>query len=197
MLNLLSKNLSLSKPNDKKKNKVKYVCNDSDTNEENVEQLEALLTRIFHRGRGKFKGKFPTMCFNCNEVGHIAYRFLEKNNNRSGNIYRCKRDEDKKYYKGKKSCYIIEEETKDGFDDHDDKVVYVAMKDDSDENEATALESSVNKNEKWMTDNGCSHHITRDKSKFITLNYYDINSVRFGNDTPYFIKGKGSSKLTK
>ena len=37
--------------------------------------------------------------------------------------------------------------------------------------------------------------MTRDKSKFITLNYYDGNSVRFSNDAPYLIKGKGSTKL--
>ena len=42
---------------------------------------------------------------------------------------------------------------------------------------------------------GCSHHMTRDKSKFITLNFYDGNSVRFGNDAPCLIKGKGCIKL--
>ena len=35
------------------------------------------------------------------------------------------------------------------------------------------------------------------KSKFITLNYYDGFSVRFGNDAPCLIKGKGSIKLTE
>ena len=29
------------------------------------------------------------------------------------------------------------------------------------------------------------------------MNYYDRNSVRFGNDALYLIKGKGSIKLTK
>ena len=42
--------------------------------EEDVEQLEALIARRFHRGKGKFKGKLPIMCFNCNEVGHIIGR---------------------------------------------------------------------------------------------------------------------------
>ena len=37
--------------------------------------------------------------------------------------------------------------------------------------------------------------MTGDKSKFITLDYYDGNSVRFGNDAPCLIKGKGSIKL--
>ena len=34
-----------------------------------------------------------------------------------------------------------------------------------------------------------------DKSKFITLNCYGGNSVRFGDDAPCLIKGKGSIKL--
>ena len=37
--------------------------------------------------------------------------------------------------------------------------------------------------------------MTGDKSKFITLNFYDGNSVIFGNDAPCLIKGKGSIKL--
>jgi hypothetical protein len=69
-------------------------------------------------------------------------------------------------------------------------VVYVAMKDDSNSDESTTLVSCVNKSEKWISDSGCSHHITGDKGNFITLNYYDGNSVRFGNDSPCLIKGK-------
>ena len=38
--------------------------------------------------------------------------------------------------------------------------------------------------------------MTGDKSKFITMNYYDGNSVRFGNDALCLIKWKGSIKLT-
>ena len=85
--------------------------------------------------------------------------------------YKSRRDEDSKDYKDKykNSCYIFEEETKDGFDDHDDEVVYVDMKDDSNQDEATALIHYVNRSERWIIDNGCSHHMTGDKSKFITL----------------------------
>ena len=56
--------------------------------------------------------------------------------------------------------------------------------------EATVLVSCVNKNDRWIIDNGCSHHMTGDKSKFITLTSYDGNSVRFGNYAPCLIKGK-------
>ena len=58
----------------KKKRKIKYTSSDRNTDEEDVEQLEALLARRFHRGKGKFKGKLPIICFNCNEIGHIAER---------------------------------------------------------------------------------------------------------------------------
>ena len=97
------------------------------------------------------------MFFNCNEVNHIATRCLEKKNNRSGDKYKSKRDEDKKDYKdkGKKSCYIAEEERKDGSDTHDDEVVYVAIKDDSDKDEVTTIVSYVNKSDRWIIDNGC------------------------------------------
>ena len=56
------------------------MSSDSDTNEEDFEQLEALLARRFHRGKGKFKGKLPIICFNCNEVVHIATRCPKKRN---------------------------------------------------------------------------------------------------------------------
>ena len=71
------------------------------------------------------------------------------------------------------------------------------MKDELDEDESTTLVTCVNKNDRWITDSGCSHHMTGDKIKFITLNFYDGNSARFGNDAPFFLKGKGSIKLTK
>ena len=168
------------------------MSSDSDTNEDDVEQLEALLTRIFHKGKGKFKGKLPIICFNCNELSHIATRCLEKKNYIGGDKYKSRTDEDSKDFKdkGKKSCYIAEEETKDESDENDDEVVYVAMKDESDEDDAIALVTCMNKNNKWIIDSRCSHHTTGDKSKFITLTSYDGNSVRFGNGAPCLIKGK-------
>ena len=69
------------------------------------------------------------------------------------------------------------------------------MKDESDEDEENALVSYVNKSNRWIIDSGSSHRIIEDKSKFITLDYYNGNSVRFGNYPPYLIKGKESIKL--
>ena len=67
---------------------------------------------MFYRGKGKFKGKLHIMCFNSNEVGHIVARCLEKKNYKGGDKYKNRRDKYRKGYKdkGKKSCYIAEEE---------------------------------------------------------------------------------------
>ena len=83
------------------------MSSDNDTEEEDVEQLEALLARSFHKGKGKFKGKLPIICFNCNEVGHIAARCPENRNYKGNEKYKCRRNEDNKEYKDKyKKCYI-------------------------------------------------------------------------------------------
>ena len=62
----------------KKSGKGKYVSSDSSTDKDDVDQLEALLARRFHRGKGKFKGKLPIIFFNCNEVGHIVARCTQQ-----------------------------------------------------------------------------------------------------------------------
>lgn len=117
----------------------------------------------------------------------------------NGDKYRSRRDEDKKGYKdkGKKSCYTSKEDTNDESDkSNKEEVLYVIIKDDSNEDDATALVSCVNKNDRWVIDSICSHHMTRDKSKFETFELYNGNSVRFGKDAPCLVKGKGSIKLT-
>ena len=70
------------------------------------------------------------------------------------------------------------------------------MKDDFDDGEATTPISYLKKNDKWIIDSGCSHHMIIDRSKFSTFETYDGNSVKFGNDAPCPIKGKGYVILT-
>ena len=95
--------------------------------------------------------------------------------------------------KGKKYCYIAEE---DGFDsdsnEHDEEIVYVTMTDESNEDEKTTLISHVNKNYIWIIDSGFSHHMTSDTSKFEKLDHYNVSSVNFGNDATCYVKGKRS-----
>ena len=54
----------------------------------------------------------------------------------------------------------------------------------------------MNKNDWWIIDSVCSHHMTGDRSKFETFEHYNGNNVRFDNDAPCLVKGKGSIKLT-
>ena len=54
----------------------------------------------------------------------------------------------------------------------------------------------MSKGDRWIVDSGFSHHIIGDKSKFETLEYYKESYIKFGNDAPCIVKGKGSIKLT-
>ena len=58
-----------------------------------------------------------------------------------------------------------------------------------------ALISHVRKNDTWIIDSGFSHHMTA-KKKVWTYRNHDGGSVRFGNNEPCCIKGKGCISLT-
>ena len=72
--------LTISDSKDRKKKMNKYGDSDSDINDEDIDELEALLARRFHRGKGKYKGNMPIICFNCHEVDYIAARCPKKKN---------------------------------------------------------------------------------------------------------------------
>ena len=83
------------------------------------------------------------------------------------------------------------------FDNSEDEMVDIVVKDESDdEGDKMALISHVSKNNTWIIDSGCSHHMTGDKSKFDHFEHYDGGSVRFGNNESCCIKGKGHISLT-
>ena len=84
-------------------------------------------------------------------------------------------------------------------DNSEDKIVYIAVKDDSDNDkeDKMALISHVRKNDTWIIDSGFSHHMTSDKTKFEYFEHCDGGSVRFGNNEPCYIKGRGRISLTK
>ena len=84
------------------------------------------------------------------------------------------------------------------FDDSEDEMIYIAMKDESsDEEDKMALISHVSKNDTWIIDSGCSHHMTGDKTIFEDMEPYDGGCVRFRNNEPCYIKGKGRISLTR
>ena len=86
------------------------------------------------------------------------------------------------------------------FDNSEDEIVYIAVKYESnndEEEDKMTLISHVRKNDTWIIDSGCLHHMIGDKIKFEHFEDYDGGSVRFGNNEPCCIKGRGKISLTK
>ena len=116
---------------------------DSDSFDDELDELEALIVRRFGGGKGKYKGKLPIIFFSYKKVGHIAARYpdREDKDERKERKYKGRRDDqdyktNKDYKdKGNKSCYIVEEETNIESESNDEGVVLVAMKEDYDEDE--------------------------------------------------------------
>ena len=52
------------------------------------------------------------------------------------------------------------------------------------------------KNDTWIIDSGCSHHMTEDKTKFEHFEHYDRGRVRFGNNATSCMKRKGHISLS-
>lgn len=151
-------------------------------------ELEALLAKRCPRGTSKYKGKLPLKCFSCSKIGHIVANCPNTN----------KKDKFKKFKgKGRKHCYVAVDEgvTDEESEDEDDNegIVFVAVKEEL--YDEKGLVSHVENSNEWIIDSGCSHHMTGDKSKFLTLNEFDGGVVRFGSDSPYMVKGKGSISL--
>lgn len=48
----------------------------------------------------------------------------------------------------------------------------------------------------WVLDSGFSHHMTRDKDKFLHLEDYDGGFVKFGDNSGIHIRGKGTLLLS-
>ena len=51
---------------------------DSDTFDDELDELEALISRRYGRGKGKYKGKLLIIYFSCNKFGHISVRCTDK-----------------------------------------------------------------------------------------------------------------------
>ena len=88
-------------------------------------------------------------------------------------------------------------DSNDSNDEEEDEIVYIAVKDESNNDEKMTLIYHMRKNDTWIIDSGCSHHMTGDKTKFEYFEDYDGGSVRFGNNEPCCIKGRGRIPLTK
>ena len=160
----------LSLKEKRKKSKNNQSRSEEETKESydsDLEIVEALLANKYSKGRGKYKGKIPLICFSCEEIGHIATRYPNKEgkDGRKSNKYKGKKEfKGHKSYKekGKKTYFMAKY-----FDNSEGEMVHVAIKDQSDnEEDKMALISHVSKNDTWMIDSGCSHHMIGDKNKF-------------------------------
>ena len=83
----ISKNLEstfkakLSLKNNGKKSKASSSKSEDEIEESldsDLEVVEALLAKKYSRSKGRYKGKIPIILFSCEEVGHIATKFPNK-----------------------------------------------------------------------------------------------------------------------
>lgn len=139
---------------------------------EEMEQdgFEALIARRFPRGKGKYKGKLPLKCFSCNKIGHIATRCPDNENKEKSNRFKSK---------AKKERYLAEGVTNNESEDSEDQeIAFVAIKEESQVISEMTLISRSHHNDDWIIDSGCTHHMTGDKNKFISLKLNDGGSVK-------------------
>ncbi|GLJ37400.1 hypothetical protein SUGI_0759360 [Cryptomeria japonica] len=61
--------------------------------------------------------------------------------------------------------------------------------------EEKELATKIKDKDEWVIDSGYSHHMTRDKGKFLSLQEFDGGLVIFGDDEACMIKGKGTISL--
>ena len=186
-------NISLKEKGKKKKESQSDSEDESDQiSDSDLEVIEALLARKYSRGKGKYRGKVPLICFSCEEIGHIAARCPNKKNKDEKKDQKWNRKKDFKSFKnkGKKTCFMAKDS--EDSNNSENEIVYISIKDnsDSDEEDKLALISHVSKNHTWIIDSGYSHHMTCDKTKFEQFEDCDGGSVRFGNNEPHFIKGR-------
>lgn len=158
--------------------------------EEILMELEALLARKIPKGTGKYRGKIPLKCFSCNWIGHIVASYPNGDN-------KDKLERFKKFKGGNQRNYFVavdegvtDEESKD---EENEDIVFVAVKEDV--SDKKALVSCFDNSNEWIIDSGSSHHMSGDRSKFLSLEEYDGGVVRFGNDAPCMVKGRWSISL--
>ncbi|GLJ51110.1 hypothetical protein SUGI_1088070 [Cryptomeria japonica] len=153
-------------------------------------ELEVLLAKRLPRGTDKYRGKLPLKCFACNEIGRIAANYPNGDNEEKREKYR------KFKGKGKRNCLIVVDEgikDEEFEEDTNGDIVFVYIKEEI--SDQKALVSHLDNLDDWIIDSGCSHRMTSDRIKFLTLNEFDGGVVRFGNNSPCMVKGKGSISL--
>lgn len=153
-------------------------------------EFEALLAKRLPKGTSKYRGKLPLKCFSCNWIGHIAINCPNGDN-------KDKLEKFKKFKGGnQRNCFVAVDEgvtDEESEDEESEDIVFVEVKEDV--SNKKALVSRFDNSNEWIIDSGCSHHMTSDWSKFLSLEEYDGGVVYFGNDAPCMVKGRGSISL--
>lgn len=138
-----------------------YRSNREDDDEGNLMEIEALLAIRLPRGTRKYKGNLPLKCYSYNKIGHIVANYPNED----------QKEKFKKFKgKGKKYCYVVVDEgvTDEEFDDeYNEEILFVVVKEDI--SNKKALISHIDNCDDWIIDSGCSHQMTGDRSKFLTL----------------------------
>ncbi|GLJ40699.1 hypothetical protein SUGI_0840630 [Cryptomeria japonica] len=145
-------------------------------------------------------------------ISHFASRCPERNARFEERVKKSFKPNQNRYrFKKSKQCYIEDEEgvTDDSGDELEEdstsgsgygkEWVFYTLKEDEPEpiikNEEKALTAKVEDKNEWVIDSGCSHHMTGDKVKFMSLQEYNGGQVRFGDDKACLIKGRGVISL--
>ncbi|GLJ30858.1 hypothetical protein SUGI_0613390 [Cryptomeria japonica] len=76
------------------------------------------------------------------------------------------------------------------------QLVWVEKEKDKEESSLIVQTSlHVERRNLWVVDNGCSNHMIGDRKKFIKLEDWNGDSVRFGDNSSIKIKGKGTLNI--
>jgi len=68
--------------------------------EESLDELEANFVRKLKKGKGKYKGKLPLKCFNCDGVRHFVVKYPIKGKNENNDeSYKEKGDKKKSHFR--------------------------------------------------------------------------------------------------
>ena len=85
--------LSLKKKAKRSKRK-QFGSEEEDNSNSDLEAIEALLARRYPKGKKKYKGKIPLICFSCEEVEHIVAICpnREDKNEKKSSKFKCKKE---------------------------------------------------------------------------------------------------------